>query len=195
MNKAKIVSRYSVQVINYDAEVSKIETVYKSDIAKYGVSDEVINPILKKKEEKRTLDELLLIVKRKEIEDQRTERLDDLATFKEFVPSVFMGELGEYDTPKPYYIEEGESVIQKWEVISNDPAKIASKISSLKSELEGSDYKVMKCYEATIAKSEEMPYDTNELIESRQANRGEINRLEALLKTTEPIDFQAKIAN
>lgn len=194
MNKAKIVSRYSVQVINYDTEVSKIETIYKSDIDKCGVADEVINPILKKKEEKRTLDELLLIVKRKEIEDQRTEQLNTLATFKEFVPSVFVGEIGEYDSPKPYYVEEGESVVQKWEVISNDPAKIASKISSLKSELKGSDYKVMKCYEATIAKLEEMPYDINRLIESRQAKRDEINRLEALLKTTEPIDFQARVA-
>lgn len=195
MNKAKIVSRYSVQVINYDAEVSKIETIYKSDIAKYGVADEVINPILKKKEEKRTLDELLLIVKRKEIEDQRTEQLNFLSTFKEFVTSVFTGELGEYDSLKPYYIEEGDSVLQKWEVVQNDYAKIASKISILKSELESSDYKVMKCYEATIAKSEEMPYDTDELILSRQTKRDEINRLEALLKTTEPIDLQAKAAN
>lgn len=195
MNKAKIISRYTVQVINYDAELAKVETIYKSEIAKHGVADEVINPILKKKEEKRTFDELILIVKRKEIEDQRTEQLNILATFKEFVPSVFTGELGEYDSPKPYYIEEGESVLQKWEVISNDPAKIASKISSLKSELEDSDFKVMKCYEATIAKVDEMPYDANELIESRQTKRDEINRLEALLKTTEPIDLQAKAAN
>lgn len=195
MNKAKIISRYTVQVINYDAELAKVETIYKSEIAKHGVADEVINPILKKKEEKRTFDELILIVKRKEIEDQRTEQLNILATFKEFVPSVFTGELGEYDSPKPYYIEEGESVLQKWEVISNDPAKIASKISSLKSELEDSDFKVMKCYEATIAKVDEMPYDANELIESRQTKRDEINSLEALLKTTEPIDLQAKAAN
>ncbi len=195
MNKAKIISRYTVQVINYDAELAKVETIYKSEIAKHGVADEVINPILKKKEEKKTFDELLLIVKRKEIEDQRTEQLNILATFKEFVPSVFTGELGEYDSPKPYYIEEGESVLQKWEVISNDPAKIASKISSLKSELEDSDFKVMKCYEATIAKVDEMPYDANELIESRQTKRDEINRLEDLLKTTEPIDLQAKAAN
>lgn len=195
MNKARIISRYTVQVINYDAELSKIETIYKSEIAKNGVADEVINPILKKKEEKRTFEELLLIVKRKEIEDQRTEQLELLSTFKEFVPSVFNGELGEYDSPKPYYIEEGDSVLQKWEIISNDPAKIASKISLLKSELDESDYKVMKCYEATIANSDEMPYDTNELVESRQAKRDEINRLEALLKTTEPIDLQAKAAN
>lgn len=195
MNKAKVISRYSVHVINYDTELSKIDTIYKSDIAKYGVADEVINPILKKKEEKRTFEELLLIVKRKEIEDQRTEQLDILATFKEFVPSNFNGELGEYDSPKPYYIEEGDSVLQKWEVITNDPAKIASKISVLKSELDDSDYKVMKCYEATIAKSDEMPYNADELIESRQATRNEIDRLEALLKTIKPIELQAKAAN
>ena len=195
MNKAKIISRYSVSVINYDIELSKIDTIYKSDIAKYGVADEVINPILKKKEDKRTVDELLLIVKRKEIEDQRTEQLNFISTFKEFVTSVFTGELGEYDSLKPYYIEEGDSVLQKWEVVQNDYAKISSKISTLKSELESSDYKVMKCYEATIAKSEEMPYDADELIKSRQAKRDEINRLEAILKTTEPIDLQAKAAN
>lgn len=195
MNKAKIISRYSVSVINYDIELSKIDTIYKSDIAKYGVADEVINPILKKKEDKRTVDELLLIVKRKEIEDQRTEQLNFLSTFKEFVTSVFTGELGEYDSLKPYYIEEGDSVLQKWEVVQNDYAKISSKISTLKSELESSDYKVMKCYEATIAKSEEMPYDADELIESRQAKRDEINRLEALLKINEPIDLQAKATN
>lgn len=195
MNKAKIISRYAVHVINYDAELSKIETIYKSEIAKHGVADEVINPILKKKEEKRTFDELLLIVKRKEIEDQRTEQLENLATFKEFATSVFASELGEYDSPKPYYIEEGDSVLQKWEIVKNDPAKIASKISLLKSELEGSDYKVMKCYEATITSSEEMPYDVTELTKERQEVRDEINRLEALLKSTEPIDLQAKAAN
>lgn len=55
MNKAKIISRYTVQVINYDAELAKVETIYKSEIAKHGVADEVINPILKKKEEKKNV--------------------------------------------------------------------------------------------------------------------------------------------
>lgn len=195
MNKAKIISRYSVHVINYDTELSKIETIYKSDIVKYGVADEVINPILKKEDKERSIDELLLIVKRKEIEDQKTEQISILETFKEFVPSSFNGELGEYDSPKPYYIEENGVVLQKWEVITNDSAKIASKIASLKSELDESDYKVMKCYEATIAKLDEMPYDLDALVLSRQEKRDEINRLEALLKTTEPIDLQAKAAN
>lgn len=195
MNKAKIISRYSVHVIDYDKEIASIETVYKVELQSNGVTDDVINPILKKKEDDRSVEELLLIVKRKEIEDAKNLSVAEIKTFKEFVPSTFNGELGEFDSSKPYYIEEGEAVLQKWEVIKNDPAKIASKISSLKSELESSDFKVMKCYEATIAKSDSMPYDPDELVLSRQEKRDEINRLEALLKTTEPIDLQAKAAN
>ena len=154
----------------------------------------LIFPILKKKDENRNVEELLLIVKRKEVEDNKKAKLAEIETFKDFVTSAFNRELGEYDSPKPYYVEEGDAVVQKWEVISNDPVKIASKISSLKSELNGSDYKVMKCYEAIIAKSEEMPYNVDKLIESRQAKRDEINHLEALLKTTEPIDLQSRVA-
>lgn len=71
MNKAKVISRYSVHVINYDTELSKIDTIYKSDIAKYGVADEVINPILKKKEEKRTFEELLLLLKEKRLKTRK----------------------------------------------------------------------------------------------------------------------------
>ena len=194
MNKAKIMSRYSVHVIDYDKEIAGVDTIYKVELQKYGVTDDVINPILKKKDENRNVEELLLIVKRKEVEDNKKAKLAEIETFKDFVTSAFNRELGEYDSPKPYYVEEGDAVVQKWEVISNDPVKIASKISSLKSELNGSDYKVMKCYEAIIAKSEEMPYNVDKLIESRQAKRDEINRLEALLKTTEPIDLQSRVA-
>ena len=194
MNKAKIMSRYSVHVIDYDKEIAGVDTIYKVELQKYGVTDDVINPILKKKDENRNVEELLLIVKRKEVEDNKKAKLAEIETFKDFVTSAFNRELGEYDSPKPYYVEEGDAVVQKWEVISNDPVKIASKISSLKSELNGSDYKVMKCYEAIIAKSEEMPYNVDKLIESRQAKRDEINHLEALLKTTEPIDLQSRVA-
>lgn len=193
MNKAKIISRYSVHVIDYDKEIAGVETVYKVELQKNGVTDDVINPILKKKEEKRSIEELLLIVRRKEIEDAKTNSLNAIEEFKEFVPSSFNEELGEFDSPKPYYVEEGNSVLQKWEVVKNDTAKIASKISELKGSLESSDYKVMKCYEATIADSTEMPYDVTELTKERQEIRDEINRLEAILKSTEPIDIQAKV--
>lgn len=190
--KAKILSKYSVQVINHKTELAKIESVYNQEIYQHGVSDSVINPILKKAEKKRTVEELLLIVKRKEIEDSKKEQLESLSEYKEFSESVFTGELGEFDSIIPYYISEGDLILQKWEVVKNNGSKIASKIADLKSELEDSDYKIIKCYETKVAGIDEMPYDIDELIKERQSKRDEINRLQVLLERTEPINFQSK---
>ena len=51
-------------------------------------------------------------------------------------------------------------------------------IESLKSELQESDYKVIKCAEA-MAVGEEMPYDMESLHKERQALRDKINELES----------------
>ena len=51
-------------------------------------------------------------------------------------------------------------------------------IESLKSELQESDYKVIKCAEA-MAVGAEMPYDITELHNERQALRDKINELES----------------
>ena len=51
-------------------------------------------------------------------------------------------------------------------------------IESLKSELQESDYKVIKCAEA-MAIGAEMPYDVTELHKERQALRDKINELES----------------
>ena len=53
-------------------------------------------------------------------------------------------------------------------------------IESLKSELQGSDYKVIKCAEA-MAIGAEMPYDVASLHKERQALRDKINELEQQL--------------
>lgn len=53
-------------------------------------------------------------------------------------------------------------------------------IESLKSELQESDYKVIKCSEA-IAVGAEMPYDVESLHKERQALRDKINELEEQL--------------
>lgn len=50
-------------------------------------------------------------------------------------------------------------------------------IESLKSELQDSDYKVIKCAEA-MAVGAEMPYDVASLHKVRQALRDKINELE-----------------
>ena len=51
-------------------------------------------------------------------------------------------------------------------------------IESLKSELQESDYKVIKCVEA-ICLNEELPYDMTALHNERQALRDKINELES----------------
>ena len=51
-------------------------------------------------------------------------------------------------------------------------------IESLKSELQESDYKVIKCAEA-ICLNEELPYNMTALHKERQALRDKINELES----------------
>ena len=51
-------------------------------------------------------------------------------------------------------------------------------IESLKSELQESDYKVIKCAEAMCINAE-MPYNMTELHNERQALRDKINKLES----------------
>ena len=51
-------------------------------------------------------------------------------------------------------------------------------IERLKSELQESDYKVIKCAEAMTI-GEEMPYDVSSLHKERQALRDKINELES----------------
>lgn len=53
-------------------------------------------------------------------------------------------------------------------------------IESLKSELQDSDYKVIKCAEA-LTIGAEMPYDVESLHKERQALRDKINKLEEQL--------------
>ena len=53
-------------------------------------------------------------------------------------------------------------------------------IERLKSELQESDYKVIKCAEA-ICLNAELPYNMAELHKERQALRGKINELEEQL--------------
>ena len=82
------------------------------------------------------------------------------------------------------YNERGEYVVI--EVDCPQPAaeelmdRRYMEIERLKSELQESDYKVIKCAEA-MAIGAEMPYDMTELHNERQALRDKINKLEQQL--------------
>lgn len=70
-------------------------------------------------------------------------------------------------------INEDDSIIRERE--------IRYQINALKQKLSDSDYKIIKCYEASLEHKDIMPYDVDVLIAERDAIRQQINDLEATL--------------
>lgn len=73
-----------------------------------------------------------------------------------------------------------EAQIVDNEQVVDDNGLLLSEIERLKSELQASDYKVIKCAEA-ICLNAEMPYNMTALHKERQALRDKINKLEEQL--------------
>ena len=71
-----------------------------------------------------------------------------------------------------------EAQIVDNERVVDDKGLLLSEIERLKSELQDSDYKVIKCAEA-LTIGAEMPYDVASLHKVRQALRDKINELES----------------
>ena len=71
-----------------------------------------------------------------------------------------------------------EAQIVDNERVVDDNGLLLSEIERLKSELQDSDYKVIKCAEA-LTIGAEMPYDVASLHKERQALRDKINELES----------------
>ena len=74
-----------------------------------------------------------------------------------------------------------ESQIVYNEQVVDDNGLLLSEIERLKSELQESDYKVIKCAEA-MAVGADMPYNVESLHKERQALRDKINELESEVK-------------
>ena len=71
-----------------------------------------------------------------------------------------------------------ETQIVDNEQVVDDNGLLLSEIERIKSELQESDYKVIKCAEA-ICLNAELPYNMTELHKERQALRDKINELES----------------
>lgn len=76
--------------------------------------------------------------------------------------------------PQPY--DAGDKISYHY-IKKRDLKEIREKIQNLKDELTGSDYKIIKSYEAFMAGTEP-PYDIVSLHEERQNLRDQINELE-----------------
>lgn len=82
------------------------------------------------------------------------------------------------------YKERGEYVVVEMDCPQPTAEELRDRrymeIERLKSELQESDYKVIKCAEA-LTIGAEMPYDVESLHKERQALRDKINKLEEQL--------------
>lgn len=79
--------------------------------------------------------------------------------------------------PVPY--DAGERITYDY-VRKFDKQKVQADIQALKDSLSESDYKITKCYEASLLGTE-LPYDIAELHAQRQAERDEIKQLENMV--------------
>lgn len=79
--------------------------------------------------------------------------------------------------PRPY--DAGDHIAYEYER-KFDAQKVRMEIETLKDTLTASDYKVIKCYEASLT-GESMPYDVEPLHTERQELRDRINELQSKL--------------
>ena len=77
-------------------------------------------------------------------------------------------------------VEYDDHIGYTYEKIQN-LAYYKNQIKALKEELDNTDYKVIKCYEAFLV-GEDMPYNAQDLHATRQSIRDNINSLEVALK-------------
>ncbi len=77
----------------------------------------------------------------------------------------------------PY--DNGDCISYRYEV-KFDTQKVKTQIRELKDNLAATDYRVTKCYEASLL-NQPLPYDISALHTERQQVRDKINELEALL--------------
>ncbi|MGM9580345.1 MAG: hypothetical protein ACI3U2_03810 [Anaerovibrio sp.] len=74
--------------------------------------------------------------------------------------------------------EKNEKIRQLKQEIINYEARLSANTSDI------GDYRIIKCYEAALAKKES-PYDIDALIAERQGVRDKINELEAEIEALE----------
>lgn len=72
--------------------------------------------------------------------------------------------------------DAGERISYRYETVF-DTQKVRREIQELKAQLTADDYKVIKCYEASLL-GEQLPYDISQIHRTRQELRAKINELE-----------------
>ena len=97
---------------------------------------------------------------------------------KEGFDIVWSGDAWEY--------KEQEKPKEEEPYVPTEKEKIQHEIWELKEKLSETDYKILKCSEASLL-GQELPYDLNSVVSERDGWRAQINELEEKLKTIEEL--------
>lgn len=97
------------------------------------------------------------------------------AGYCEFIPTRQPKARTGYKPQDRYEIKDFK-LIQSWELVE-DKEFIEDNINNLKEQLSATDYKVIKCMEASLI-GEQLPYNIKNLHKSREELRNKINELE-----------------
>lgn len=181
--KAKIVNG-KVDIIDYDFESKIIEDAYQYNLTKNSVTDNVMNAILQKHEDMRTLDDMEKIILRKQIDDARNEALAKFSDYKELVVENYVGEVKEYERLDPVFEDIGDVIKQTYKPVVHEQF-IKEIIKKCKDELTETDYIIVKSYEAKLTMAD-APYTQDEIdkvVEKRQSLRDKVNELQDLLES------------
>ena len=100
--KAKKINGY-FQIIDYDYEISQVESTYKNLIIQNSVDDDTINSILLKLEENRTISDLKKIIERKKIDDWFDKKKSEFNGYKDLIVVPYEGKIEEYETLNPNF--------------------------------------------------------------------------------------------
>lgn len=182
--KAKYIDKYSVSILDVDAELEKIKRDKKEQLYNSRVEDTVYNRLLEKIEDgiELTNEERQLVSTRKQIDEFFDHRKSQVLEHNKDFIEADLSSIGEFEEIKLTYKETETQVIQICSSNGKSRYKIKLKIAELQKQLSDSDYKIIKLYEAQVA-GDEPPYDSKSVIDARQELRDKINELEKLLES------------
>jgi len=171
-----------IQLFDLDEHKKNLATAYEQRKIELSVQDCIIDAILNKKEDEWTIDEMIKIVHRKELDKSYKEQLDKYSDWLPLVEEKYKGVVPENYFLHPQFRKEDDKIIESYNLEVNI-SLVKQKIKDLQSELSETDYVIIKTYEAKIIGDKE-PYTEEEVkavVETRRGLRDKINELQALI--------------
>lgn len=112
-------------------------------------------------------------------EEEQIASLDPIWKPVQEVDESIMASATGYEVVVPTPYDAGDHIAFSYERVK-DTQRIRREIEANKASLAASDYKVIKCYEASLL-GLPLPYDLEAFHSEREAQRAKINRLEAIM--------------